>query len=157
DVNGRVDLVSTRSAVEQARVSRAGYVRLVLNADRSTARRMAKRVRENRRLGLNYAVLGSGDALVEEILHAGVWFCFFEEGGMPETATAFGARLAERRERWFSTFEAVLAASDRILTRRFEVVRLLDEARSPAFATAVADMRRQVDRLVGADFLRHVE
>src|SRR5262249_12951158 len=72
-------------------------------------------------------------------------------------AATFGARLAERRDRWYPTFEAVLAASDRILARRFEVVRLLDEARSPAFAAAVADMRRQVDRLVGADFLRHVE
>jgi len=157
DVDGRVDLVMTRSPTEQAQTSRRGYVRLVLNADMSASRRMAKRVRENRRMGLHYAALGSSERLIDEILHAGVWYCFFEDGGLPQTASAFAARLAERRSRWFEVFETALAASDRILARRFDVVRALAEARSPAFAAAVADMREQVDRLVGAEFLRHIE
>jgi ATP-dependent helicase HrpA len=156
DAGDRVDVVLCASAAEQARLSPAGYVRLVLLADRGLARNMRRAVKENRRLGLLYAPLGSADALAEHVLHAATWSCFFEGEELPETQEAFRRRLAARRDRWQPSFVRVLRATESILEHRFAVARALDEARSPAFAAAVADIREHLARLVGADFLRRV-
>jgi ATP-dependent helicase HrpA len=156
DTGERVDLILTASPAEQAARERSGYVRLVLLADRGMARQMRGRIRENKRLTLHYAPLGGADALVEAILFAVTWASFFEGEGLPGSQAEFRRRLAARRERWQPTFVAVLEATQTILERRFRVVRALEEARSPAFAPAVADVRRQLETLVGADFLTRV-
>jgi len=156
DAGDRVDLVLSSSPAEQAVTSRAGYVRLVLLADRGTARFMQRTVREHKQVGLHFAPLGSAQQLVDDVLFASAWFCFFEQGGLPEDAVGFRRRLDSRRERWMPTFHAVLQSTAVILGRRFDVVRALDAARSPAFAAAVEDLRAQLARLVPADFLRRI-
>jgi len=156
DAGERVDLVLVATPAEQRAASRAGYVRLVQLADRNLTKLMRRTVRDRKTLGLLYASLGTADALADHVLFAATWQCFFEEGGLPESAEAFRRRLSERREAWNPTFVKVLAACERILEHRFRVVRALDETRSKAYASTVADVRRQLARLVPADFLRSV-
>jgi len=151
--DGHVDLVMTKTPTEQAEKSRQGYSRLVQNGDRQTSRYMRRLVREQRTLGLHYASLGTADRLVEEILHAATWSCFFEGEPLPRDGDTYRRRIESRRGNWMPVFERVLEAAASTLARRFEVARRLDAETSPAFAETIADLSAQLAALVPADFL----
>jgi ATP-dependent helicase HrpA len=148
--------VLTDSAEAQRTCSASGYVRLVMLQERQTTRYLRSEVKKERALGLHYAPLGSWERLQETLLRASVRHCFFADGRLPESREEFFERIAGRRADWLKIFWRLLAVARVVLERRLQCVRDLDSVDSPAFAPAVEDMRRQLERLVGADFLERI-
>ncbi len=156
DRGDSVSLVMTASAAEQRRASRDGYSRIALLNDQKTTRTLRNLLKKERDLGLHYASLGSAERLADELLRASAWYTFFDADELPRTAAEWEARIAQRRNRWPGRFETLLGLAKEIMAARFEVVRALDEAKSPAYVDAVRNMSAQVARLVPADFLGRI-
>ncbi len=156
DGGSSVSLVMAPTAAEQRRVSRAGYARLVLLSETKTARALQRRLKGERALGLHYARLGNADQLFDTVLRASVWYCFFDATELPRSKEEFERRIESRRGRWVACFDMVLGHAKAILAARFDVMRALVEARSPAYAEAVTSMRTHIERLVPADFLDRI-
>ncbi len=153
DGGDHVDLKALASEAEQRRENPRGYARLALLSLGQSAKHLKKRAERERELGLHYAALGSARALQDELLRGAAWYCFFSEGPLPRTGHEFETRLRERRAAFAGVFEQVLAELRGILARRFELVRILQDLDSPAYAAALADAGRQLERLVPADIL----
>ena len=156
DQGDSVSLVMAPSAAEQRRLSRDGYTRMVLLGEPKTARQLHKLLKAERDLALQYAPLGSFEMLADSMLRASVWYCFFDGHALPVSEGEFTQRLNDRRGGWRACFEMLVAASRAIMARRFAVGRALADAKSPAYAVAVADMVKQVNALVPADFLSRI-
>jgi ATP-dependent helicase HrpA len=137
----------------QARMNRAGYARLALLKLGQTARYLRKQIAADKTLGVLYAPLGGSDQFRDELLKASAWGCFFEGEDLPEDAQAFTRRLSERRGALAETLAGLQTDLRRVLEARQSLVQALDEATSPAFAEAVADIRAQLAALVPADVL----
>ncbi len=140
-------------ASAQAVSNRAGYARLALLKLGQTARYLKKQIAADKALGLLYAPLGGAERFRDELLKACAWACFFEGESLPADAAAFTRVLNERRGELAETLTRMQADLRRILEARQALVRSLDEATSPAFAAAVADIRAQLETLVPADVL----
>jgi ATP-dependent RNA helicase HrpA len=153
DHGDSVSLVMTATPAEQRRLSRRGYCRAVLLAERTTAKSLLRRIGANRDIGLWFAPLGSAQLLSDTLLRASVWHRFFEGTDLPTTAAAFAARIAERRAGWAAEFGALVELVGSVLQRRSALARALQAATSPAYRDAVADIAAQLDGLVPADFL----
>jgi hypothetical protein len=153
DEGDTVALVLTDSAEAQRQESIRGLARLVLLRERQTARHLAAELRKQRQLTLHYAPLGTWEQLRDSLLRASVRHCFFADGELPCTAAEFADRISGRRGDWLDVFWRLLDVAGRTVAKRFECVRELEQATSPAFRGAVDDMRQQVQRLVPPDFL----
>ena len=156
DRGDSVALVMAASAAEQRRLSRDGYTRMVLLSEHKTARVLQRTLKDARNLGLQYAPLGTFDALADSLLRASVWHCFFDGAELPHTAAEFELRLTQRRGRWKACFDVLMEHAIAIIGRRFDVVRALSMARSPAYVAAVKDMNAHVVRLVPPDFINTI-
>jgi ATP-dependent helicase HrpA len=143
-------LTDARSA---AAANRRGYARLALLKLGQLSRQLKKEIAADNALGLLFAPLGSAEQFRDELLRASAWACFFEENERPRDAAAFAARLDARRGELHETFTRVRDDLRAILEERLALVRALDAASSPAYAEAVADIRRQLDWLVPPDLL----
>ena len=86
-------------------------------------------------------------------MKACAWRCFFEGRPLPQDAAEFTERLNEHRGALADTLSRMQVELKSVLEARQALVRALDEARSPAFADAVADIREQLAALVPADVL----
>ncbi len=153
DQGTSVSLVMTTSVADQRRASRDGYSRMALLHNQKAARELRNRVKAERDLGLQYAPLGNAEILADELLRASAWYTFFDAEALPQTPETFEARLAQRRKQWPGCFETLLGLAKAVVVARFNVVRALDDAKSPAYVDAVRDMRAQIAGLVPADFL----
>ncbi|MGE0624901.1 MAG: ATP-dependent RNA helicase HrpA [Pseudomonadales bacterium] len=140
-------------AREQARTNRAGYARLALLKLGQTARYLRKQIDADKPLALLFAPLGGAERFRDELLKASAWTCFFHGAPLPEDAAAFAERLRQKRGELADVLSRMQAALKRILESRMALIRALDEATSPAYATAVADIRAQLEALVPADVL----
>ena len=118
-----------------------------------TARYLKKQIAADKALGLLYAPLGGAEQFRDELLKACAWACFFEGEDLPADPGAFTRVLNERRGELAETLTRMQSDLRRILEARQALVRSLDEATSPAFAEAVADIRAQLDYLVPPDVL----
>ncbi len=156
DRGDSVAMVMAPSAAEQRRLSRDGYTRMVLLSEHKTARALQRTLKDARNVGLQYAPLGTFDALADSLLRASVWHCFFDGSDLPRTASEFEARVAQRRDRWKACFDVLMQHAIAIIGRRFDVVHALSMARSPAYVAAVKDMNEHVARLVQADFVNTI-
>ncbi|MEZ5560215.1 MAG: DUF3418 domain-containing protein [Pseudomonadales bacterium] len=153
DGGDHVDLRLLASAEAQADANRRGFARLALLELGQTARHLKKRLDRERDLGLRYASLGDARTLHDEVLRGSVWYCLFEDQPLPRDARAFRALLSARRGALTGVFEQTLEAVRRILEARFAIVRTLDAMTSPAYRSAMADVREQLARLVPAELL----
>ncbi len=156
DRGASVSLVMAPTAVEQRRLSRDGFSRMVLLSEAKTTRFLQKLVRNERDLGLQFAPLGSADMLTDELLRASAWYCFFDGRELPHSNAEFDARIMQHRAAWPGTFDILLGHAKAILAARFVAVRALSSAKSPAYVDSVRDMNAQLARLVPADFLDRV-
>jgi len=140
-------------ATAQARMNRDGYARLALLKLGQTARYLKKQITADKTLGVLYSPLGGSDQFREELLKASAWACFFEGEDLPVDPQSFAQRLNERRGELAETLSGLQDDLRRILESRQSLIRALDEATSPAFEEAVADIRAQLAALVPADVL----
>jgi ATP-dependent helicase HrpA len=153
DEGDSVALRHLADATDQAQSNRAGYARLALLKLGQTARYLKKQIASDKALGLLYAPLGGAEQFREELLKACAWACFFEGETLPADAADFTRVLNERRAELAETLSRMQSDLKQILESRQGLVRSLDEATSPAFADAVADIRAQLEGLVPADVL----
>jgi ATP-dependent helicase HrpA len=129
---------------------------MVLLCEHKNARLLQRTLKDARNLGLQYAPLGTFDALADSLLRASVWHCFFDRAELPRTAAEFDLRLTQRRSRWKACFDLLMEHAIAIIGRRFDVVHALSLARSPAYVAAVKDMNAHVARLVPPDFVNTI-
>ena len=153
DRGDSVDLVLAEDPRTQAALNVGGLSRLVIIKESKGARFMRRELKSRPTMGLHYAALGGAEALTDGLLRASAWRCFFADRALPRTREVFDERVATHRGEWMGVFNDLVEKSEAALARRFDIVRLLDEQTSPAFAPAVEDMRRQLERLMPADFL----
>ncbi len=153
DRGSHVDLRLLASESEQRRANPRGYARLALLGIAQAARYLKKRTEGERELGLHYAPLGSAGQLVDELLRASAWYCFFAGEPLPRTAATFRRRIEARKSRLTPTFEHTLDVLRRVLSGRFRVARRMAEMTSPAYRESLADAAAQLDALVPADVL----
>ncbi|HEY5644459.1 MAG TPA: ATP-dependent RNA helicase HrpA [Pseudomonadales bacterium] len=138
---------------QQAPTNRGGYARLALLKLGQTARYLKKQIDADKQLALLFAPLGGADRFRDELLKATAWTCFFHGLPLPEDAVAFTERLRTKRGALADVLARLQQTLARILEARMALLRDLDEAASPAFAEAVADVRAQMDALVPPDVL----
>ena len=153
DEAGHVALRLLPSPVQQRQLNRHGYARLALEKLGQTVRYLRKQPIRSRELGLLFSPLGGADKLTDELLLAASWQCFFEGRELPDTAAAFARRLDEHRSELAERFERLQSQLLEILQVRQQLVAALENASSPAYVAAVADIRAQLDDLVGEDVL----
>ena len=161
DDGDRVDLVMLAHRSSQAVTNRRGYSRLALLADPRTSRYLRRQVEAERTMALHYAVLGAKEMLVDELLLASAWACFFggppgRERSLPQTGPAFDALMDARRGYLTAVFTSVLDACREILNLRFAAANKIAALESPAFAPTRDDMTAHLDRLVPPDFPNRV-
>ena len=148
-----VDLVllPTRDARDAAMPD--GCVRLAAICEREAIKQMRRDLKTEQKLGLHFASLGSRDQLHDVIVRATVWHAIFEGSALPRTAREFAARVALGRGQLINAFQRIRQSARAVLAKRFDLIRLLDQQSSPAYRDAIADVRRQVSRLVTPTFL----
>ena len=157
DDGDRVDLVMLAHRSSQAVTNRRGYSRLALLADPRTSRYLRRQVQAEHTMALQYAVLGAREMLVDELLLASAWACYFggspgQERSLPQTGSAFDALIDARRGHLTTVFTSMLDACREILDLRFAVANKIATLDSPAFAPTREDMTAHLDRLVPPDF-----
>ena len=152
DDGDRVDLVLLTHRSSQHATNRRGYSRMALLTDRRRARRLRRDIEAERTMALHYATLGTHARLVDELLLAAAWTCFFAGRALPTGAPEFEAALDAGAGRLASACAELVAASRAILARRFEAAREVQALESPAFRASGEDMAAHLERLVPPDF-----
>ena len=157
DEAGTVALRLLPSPVRQRQHNRQGFARLALQklaqSTRYLKRHLKKQSGQARDLGLLYAPLGGADKLMDELLLAASWQCFFDGRKLPEDAEAFAQRINAGKGELAGRLEALQDQLLKVLLTRQELIGALERSRSPAFSEAVADIRHQLDELVGPSVL----
>ena len=153
DAGDHVDLKLFGSAQAQEAANRQGYTRLALLKLGQAGRHLRKQLERERELGLHYASLGTSRDLQDEVLRGVAWYCFFEGRPLPASGADFDARIAACKNELNGWFDRTLAALKATLARRFEITRLLDQLRSPAFSRTVENARAHLAALVPANVL----
>ena len=156
DDGDRVDLVLLTHRSSQRTTNRRGYSRVALLSDRRQTRRLRRDIEAERTMALHYATLGTHAQLVDELLLAVAWTCFFAGRALPTAPPDFEAALAVGAGRLASTSGEFVAASRTILARRFEAAREVLALESPAFRASREDMAAHLERLVPPDFPNRV-
>ncbi len=149
-----VEVVLCRSLEEQRVVNRAGYSRLVLLYQRQSVRFFRAELKKERDLGLYFAALGTAGQLEDQLLQTAAWACFFEGKVLPQTRVEMINRLSEGKSRLTPTFFELVASTKKVVKERFELVKVLAEISSPAYAGAVHDVKEQLERLLPKQFLQ---
>ena len=151
--NGTVDVRLFETAAAAATAMRAGTRRLVLLAVKSPANEVAKRLTTTQKLVLSDNPHGSVAALFTDCTACAVDGLIGEAGGPAWNATAFERIVAHVRPRLHAAVYDVVTWAEEILRGAHEARLRLDALRSPALAPAVADVRAQLDALIGPGFL----
>ncbi|MDE0350172.1 MAG: ATP-dependent RNA helicase HrpA, partial [Gammaproteobacteria bacterium] len=103
DDGDRVDLVLLTHRSSQRATNRRGYSRMALLSDRRRTRRLRRDIEAAATMALHYATLGPRARLVDELLLAAAWACFFAERALPAGAPDFEAALDAGAGRLAST------------------------------------------------------
>ncbi len=153
DEAGTVALRLLSSPVTQRERNRQGYARLALRKLTQSARFLKKQAASLRDLGLLYAPLAGAGKLTDELLLAASWQCFFEKRELPMDARAFNQRIEEHKGELAGHLERLQTQLLAVLRARQALAAALEAAKSPAFQSAVSDIRGQLERLVSPGVL----
>jgi len=154
DRGDSVDLLMQSIPGGRESLNRDGYTRLALLAEPRTARGLRRDAEGDVALAMHFVPMASAGRLVDELVRTAFWFAFFEGRELPVTKTEFTRCISTHRGTATPIFHELLEGTRTVLKKRLEVVRRLDALGSPAFARSRKDLVRQLDGLVGADFLR---
>ncbi len=141
------------SSNERDRAHRRGLSRLALFELGKVGGYFRRELDKHPQLGLHFATLGDAQTLKDELLRNVVWYCFFEDRPLPQTAQAFSDRLHEHRGELGDCFNVTVGLFAEALSRRFECRRELDGLTSKAYAQSRADIEAHLERLVPPDVL----
>ncbi len=153
DVGPGITLVEARSLAEAQDLTRGGLTRLALLALPQLGRHIAKRAADDRALVLLAQGLEGARPFAHACAERIFQECFFDaEQELPRDASAFAARLELRRSDLDATATRLLALIRSILEERRAARAALESLRGEVFATAVAQMRLQLQALFPPDF-----
>ena len=153
DTGTAVDVRLFETAAAAARSMRAGTRRLVLLAVKSPANEVAKRLTTAQKLVLSDNPHGSVAALFADCVACAVDGLVAEAGGPARDAAAFARIVEHVRPRLHAASYDIVTWAEEILRGAHDVRLRLEALRGPAVAPAVADIREQLDGLLGPGFL----
>ena len=154
DRGAAVDLRIRATPGEQAEANRAGYPRLAWLSLGKPRRFFERQVLKDPALVPCAAVLGGTRQLVDSVLLAAAWRCYFEDRPLPATKQAFDALLQAERPRLADVFAQTVAHLNDILQARAQLVAHLEGLASPAFRAARDDVENQLGALTPPDLLQ---
>ena len=154
DQGDTVDLRICATRTEQAEANRAGYPRLVWLALGKPRRFFERQVLKEPALARYAAVGGGGQELVDSVMLAVAWRCYFAGRPLPATKTAFDALLKAERPKLADIFTETIAHLTAILEARARLVTRVENLTSPAFRAARDDVEEQLKALTLPDLLQ---
>ncbi|HET8701111.1 MAG TPA: DUF3418 domain-containing protein, partial [Nitrococcus sp.] len=137
-----------------ARASRSGIRRLFMLHLPDQARYLRRGLPGIDRLCLLYSVLGSCDALKQDLLAVTYQSVFMAEGTLPRTREAFKTRLQAGRQELIPTATRLVQTLLQILEQYQDVRRRLKAKMPPAWLESGRDMREQLDAMIYAGFVQ---
>jgi ATP-dependent helicase HrpA len=150
DEGETVALRAFANRAEQAAANRLGYPRMAWLVLGSAAGYFRRELDKRNGLKLRFATLGDAAALRDDVLLGVAWYVFFETDELPATAADFAARIEAHRPDLAQRFTETVEALEAILVARADLVRIIDELRSPAFEGARRDVSAWLERRVPA-------
>ena len=154
DCGDAVDLRICATGQEQAEANRSGYPRLAWLTLGKPRRFFERQVLKDSTLVAHASVIGEPRVLVDSVMLAVAWRCYFENHGLPTTKAAFEALLKAERPRLADIFaDTVIHLAD-ILQTRARVVTRTESLTSPAFRAAREDVINQVRALTPPNLLQ---
>ena len=151
--SGTVDVRLFETPEAAARAMRAGTRRLVLLAVKSPANDVAKRLTTAQKLVLSDNPHGAVAALFADCVACAVDGLISEAGGPAWDAAGFDRIVAHVRPRLHAATYEVVTWAEEILRGAHDARLRLDALGSAALAPAAADIRAQLDGLIGPGFL----
>ncbi len=146
-----IRLYETRAEADEA--MRTGNRRLLLLQVPSGARAVASRLPTNAKLAMSRHPYASAAALLDDCAACAADELIDKAGGPAWDGEAFAGLLESARSSLRAATADVVSAVARVLTEAHTVESKLDQAKSPVFAPAVADMRAQFSALIFPGFV----
>ena len=154
DRGDAVDLRICATRREQAEANRGGYPRLAWLALGKPRRFFERQVLKDPGLVAHASVIGGTRELVDSLMLAVAWRCYFEKRPLPATKEAFDALLKAERPRLADVFTETVTHLGDILQTRARVLARTESLASPAFRAARDDVVGQVKALTPLDLLQ---
>ena len=154
DRGDTVDLRICATRTEQGEANRTGYPRLAWLALGKPRRFFERQVLKEPVLVRHAAVFVDTGQLVDSVMLAAAWRCYFEDRPLPATKAAFDALLKTERPRLAGIFTETITHLGDILQARTQLVARLESSASPAFRTARDDVESQMNALTPPDLLQ---
>jgi ATP-dependent helicase HrpA len=153
DAGDRVDIRLYETRTEADEAMRTGNRRLLLLQVPSGARAVASRLPTNAKLAMSRHPYASAAALLDDCAACAADELIAKAGGPAWDQQAFAGLLESARSSLRAATADVVSAVARVLTEAHTVESKLDQAKSPVFAPAVADMRAQFSALIFRGFV----
>ncbi|MFI4896646.1 MAG: ATP-dependent RNA helicase HrpA [Phycisphaerales bacterium JB059] len=157
DLDGRVCLRLYETKESATRAMRRGLARLYVHHLRDEMKYRESHLPGIDRLSMLYAPIGPGEQLRSDLMLVIAGRAFVGARPWVRTREAFVERVDDGWNAIGNAVDEVCTVADAILALGNEVAGRLDEARVPAWAHAVADMRQQLARLLQPGFLGATE
>ena len=131
----------------------AGLRRLIRLTLPKEIKYLARNLPEIQRMCLHYAPVGRCDDLKRDLIDAAVDHCFIEGREFPRDRKAFEARINECKPKLVATANTLCERVDAALAEYHQLRKRLKGAIHPHALEAAADVKAQLDRLIGPGFL----
>ena len=154
DRGDAVDLRICATRTEQAEANRSGYPRLAWLCLGKPRRFFERQALKDAVLVRHAPVFGDTRELVDSVMLAAAWRCYFQDRRLPATKAAFDALLKTERPRLADIFAETVTHLGDILQTRARVVERAERLTSPAFRAARDDVESQVKALTPPDLVQ---
>ena len=154
DRGDAVDLRLCATRTEQAEANRAGYPRLAWLVLGKPRRFFEREVLKAPVLVAQARAMGGTRQLVDSVMLAAAWRCYFENRPLPAAKAAYDALLKAERPRLADAFSETVSDLGNILQARAQVIARAQGLTSPAFRDARDDVIGQVQALTPPDLLQ---
>ena len=154
DRGDAVDLRICTTRREQAEANRAGYPRLAWLSLAKPRRFFERQLVKAPALVAHASVLGGTRELIDSVMLAVAWRCYFQNHPLPTTQEAYDALLKAERPKLADVFNETVSHLGDILEARAGVVARIARLTSPAFRAARDDVQSQVQALTPPDLLQ---
>lgn len=142
------------SPEQAARTSLDGIRKLFILHLPDQAKYLRRKLPGLDRLCFLYSVLGSCDALKEDLLAAVYQRVFIPDGILPRTQEAFQVRLQSGREELIPTATRLVQTLLQILEHYQDLRRRIKARMPPAWLESCRDMREQLDAMIYTGFVQ---
>ncbi len=154
DRGDAVDLRIEATRAEQAEANRAGYPRLAWLVLGKPRRFFEREILKAPALVMHASAIGGTRQLVNSVMLAAAWRCYFENRPLPATKATYDALLKAERPRLADAFTETVSHLGDILQARAQVVARAQGLTSAAFSAARDDVIGQVQALTPPDLLQ---